>query len=72
MVTRLRGGCIEFKKAKEFNSFLRASAGDTKQSQPDFWKSMGKDRSGLISATESSGGATKDESQSFLESLPSD
>ena len=72
MVARLRGGCIEFKKPKEFNSFLQASADDTKKTQADFWRSLGGDRSGLISVSECAGGATEEATESFLKSLPSD
>lgn len=72
MVTRLRGGCIEYKKAQDFNNFLQAAADDTKGSQPDFWMSIEKDRIGLISSSDCTGGASEEESQSFYKTLPSE
>ena len=66
MVHRLRGGCIDFRKAEAFNSFLQAVADDTRQSQLQFWESLRRDRLGLISTSESSGGATQEAVQAFL------
>lgn len=70
LVTRLRGACIEFKKPKEFNSFLKGEHKEV-SSHIGFWELMGSKRLGFISADECEGGETVEECQAFTRSLPS-
>lgn len=68
---RLRGASIEFKKPEAYNGFLqKATADEACRAVLAFWEWLKAELLGLITEDDCIGGASIEQADSFLQSLP--